>query len=81
MDWSIREGARVINMSFAGPRDPMMTRAIQVAASRRIAMVAAMGNEGPARRSPILPPTRTSSPSRPPTRRASSSRRPPAAAM
>jgi len=47
MDWSIREGARVINMSFAGPRDPMMTRAIQVAASRRIAMVAAMGNEGP----------------------------------
>lgn len=47
MDWSIREGARVINMSFAGPRDPMMTRAIQVAAERRIAMVAAMGNEGP----------------------------------
>lgn len=47
MDWSIREGARVINMSFAGPRDPMMTRAIQVAAARRIAMVAAMGNEGP----------------------------------
>ena len=47
MDWSIREGARVINMSFAGPRDPMMTRAIQVAAERRIAMIAAMGNEGP----------------------------------
>jgi hypothetical protein len=47
MDWSIREGARVINMSFAGPRDPLMTRAIQVAASQRIAMVAAMGNEGP----------------------------------
>lgn len=47
MDWSIREGARVINMSFAGPRDPMMTRAIQVAASRRIALIAAMGNEGP----------------------------------
>ncbi len=47
MDWSIREGARVINMSFAGPRDPMMTRAIQVAAGRRIALIAAMGNEGP----------------------------------
>jgi subtilisin family serine protease len=47
MDWSIRNGARVINMSFAGPRDPMMTRAIQVAAERRIAMIAAMGNEGP----------------------------------
>jgi hypothetical protein len=47
MDWSISAGARVINMSFAGPRDPMMTRAIQVAAGRRIAMVAAMGNEGP----------------------------------
>lgn len=47
MDWSTREGARVINMSFAGPRDPMMTRAIQVAAARRIALIAAMGNEGP----------------------------------
>ncbi|WP_439573451.1 S8 family peptidase [Phreatobacter sp.] len=47
MDWSIRQGARVINMSFAGPRDPMMTRAIQVAAGRRIALIAAMGNEGP----------------------------------
>jgi subtilisin family serine protease len=47
MDWSIREGARVINMSFAGPRDPMMTRAIQTASSQRIVMIAAMGNEGP----------------------------------
>jgi subtilisin family serine protease len=47
MDWSIRSGARVINMSFAGPRDPMIARAIQVAADRRIAMVAAMGNGGP----------------------------------
>lgn len=47
MDWAIRNNVRVINMSFAGPRDPMMTRAIQVAAERRIAMIAAMGNEGP----------------------------------
>ncbi|MGL4287980.1 MAG: S8 family peptidase [Phreatobacter sp.] len=47
IDWSAREGARVINMSFAGPRDPMMTRAIQVAAARRIALIGAMGNEGP----------------------------------
>jgi subtilisin family serine protease len=47
MDWSIREGARVINMSFAGPRDPMMTRAIQTASGQRIVMIAAMGNEGP----------------------------------
>ncbi|WP_296578932.1 S8 family serine peptidase [Phreatobacter sp.] len=47
MDWAIRNGARVINMSFAGPRDPMIARAIQVAADRRIAMIAAMGNGGP----------------------------------
>lgn len=47
MDWSVREGAKVINMSFAGPRDPMMTRAIAVAAERRIVLIAAMGNEGP----------------------------------
>lgn len=47
MDWAIRNGAKVINMSFAGPRDPMIARAIQVAADRRIAMIAAMGNGGP----------------------------------
>lgn len=47
MDWAIRSGAKVINMSFAGPRDPMIARAIQVAADRRIAMIAAMGNGGP----------------------------------
>ena len=47
MDWAIRNNVRIINMSFAGPRDPMMTRAIQVAAERRITMIAAMGNEGP----------------------------------
>lgn len=47
MDWAIRNGAKVINMSFAGPRDPMIARAIQVAADRRIALIAAMGNGGP----------------------------------
>lgn len=47
MDWAILNGAKVINMSFAGPRDPMIARAIQVAADRRIAMIAAMGNGGP----------------------------------
>ncbi len=46
MDWSVREGARVINMSFAGPRDPMMTRAMQNAAGKRVVLIAAMGNEG-----------------------------------
>jgi hypothetical protein len=62
MDWAIREGARVINMSFAGPRDPMIARAIQVAADRRIAMVAAMGNERSERpRRLSRPPTPTSS--------------------
>lgn len=51
LDWSVAQGARVINMSFAGPRDPIISRALAVAAERRIALVAAMGNEGP--RAPV----------------------------
>jgi subtilisin family serine protease len=27
IDWSVREGARIINMSFAGPKDPSLERA------------------------------------------------------
>jgi subtilisin family serine protease len=54
IDWAAGEGARVINMSFAGPRDPMMAQMIKAASTRGIVLVAAVGNAGP--KSPPLYP-------------------------
>ena len=47
MDWSVKEGARVINMSFAGPKDPSLERALKLAYDRGIVLIAAAGNAGP----------------------------------
>ncbi len=47
-------GAQVINMSFAGPQDPLIERGIAASASKGIVMVAASGNAGP--KSPPLYP-------------------------
>jgi hypothetical protein len=47
IDWATANNARVINMSFAGPRDPEMARSIAAAAKKGIVMVAAAGNAGP----------------------------------
>ena len=47
MDWSVKEGARIINMSFAGPKDPSLERAIKLAYDRGIVLIAAAGNAGP----------------------------------
>ena len=54
LDWASAKGARVINMSFAGPRDPSMERAIKVAHDKGIVLIAAAGNAGP--KSPPLYP-------------------------
>jgi subtilisin family serine protease len=54
IDWSVTQGARVINMSFAGPKDPALERALKAAYDRNIVLVAAVGNAGP--RSPPLYP-------------------------
>jgi hypothetical protein len=54
LDWSVRRGARIINMSFAGPRDPAVLRSLAVARARGIVLVAAAGNAGP--KSPPLYP-------------------------
>jgi len=54
LDRAVAQGARIINMSFAGPKDPMIERGIAAAASRDIVMVAAAGNAGP--KSPPLYP-------------------------
>ena len=47
IDWAAGEGARVINMSFAGPRDPMMAQMLKAASARGIVLIAAVGNAGP----------------------------------
>jgi subtilisin family serine protease len=38
---------RIINMSFAGPKDPSLERAIKVAYDKGIVLIAAAGNAGP----------------------------------
>jgi hypothetical protein len=44
---AIREGARVVNMSLAGPADSRLAQAVEEARARGIVIVAAAGNNGP----------------------------------
>ena len=46
IDWAVGQGARVINMSFAGPKDPSLQRALKLAYDKGIVLVAAAGNAG-----------------------------------
>ena len=54
IDWAIEKGARVINMSFAGPYDPMLQLALKKAHDKGIVLIAAAGNAGP-RSQPLYP--------------------------
>jgi subtilisin family serine protease len=54
IDWAIGHGARVINMSFAGPRDPEISASLAAAAKKGVILLAAAGNAGP--KSPPLYP-------------------------
>jgi hypothetical protein len=54
LEWAISKGARVINMSFAGPYDPMLQLAMKNAHDKGIVLIAAAGNLGP--KSPPLYP-------------------------
>jgi hypothetical protein len=54
IDYAIKRGARVINMSFAGPYDPMLQLAMKRARDKGVVLVAAAGNAGP--KSPPLYP-------------------------
>jgi hypothetical protein len=47
LDWAAQNNARVVNMSFAGPKDAMLLEAIEQAESRGLILVAAAGNGGP----------------------------------
>ena len=54
LEWASEKGVRVINMSFAGPRDPSLERALKAAHDKGIVLIAAAGNAGP--KSPPLYP-------------------------
>jgi subtilisin family serine protease len=54
LDYAAEHGAQIINMSFAGPKDTLIERAVAATAARGILMVAAAGNAGP--KSPPLYP-------------------------
>lgn len=54
VDWAIEKGARIINMSFAGPYDPMLQLALKKAHDKGIVLIAAAGNMGP-RAAPLYP--------------------------
>ncbi len=54
LDYAVSHQAQIINMSFAGPHDPLLERGLAAAAAKRIVLVAAAGNAGP--KSPPLYP-------------------------
>ena len=47
MQWSFDRGARIFNLSFAGPRDPALMKGLDALAAHDVIMVAAAGNAGP----------------------------------
>ena len=54
LDWADEKGARIINMSFAGPNDPAIHRALEAASKKGIVLIAAAGNAG-AKSPPLFP--------------------------
>ena len=46
LDWAVREKARIINMSFAGPPDAAVAEAIKAAREKGVILIAAAGNGG-----------------------------------
>jgi hypothetical protein len=54
LQWAVDQGAKVINMSFAGPKDPILQQAIKRLTDQGIILVAAAGNAGP-KSPPLFP--------------------------
>ena len=54
LDWAASKKARIVNMSFAGPADPMLSNMLSKAYARGIVLIAAVGNAG-ARSPPLFP--------------------------
>ncbi len=47
LQWAADNDARVVNMSFAGPADPMLARMLAATYDKGIVLIAAAGNAGP----------------------------------
>jgi subtilisin family serine protease len=47
LDWAAEKGARIVNMSFAGPADPRLRETLAKAAAKGMVLIAAAGNAGP----------------------------------
>ncbi len=47
LNYAVQQNAQIINMSFAGPADPLVQQALSVASARGIVLIAAAGNAGP----------------------------------
>ena len=54
LDWSYERQARIVNMSFAGPKDPALGRMIAAAHEKKMILIAAAGNAGAAS-APLYP--------------------------
>jgi subtilisin family serine protease len=54
IDWAVRERAKIVNMSFAGPPDPALRDIVAAAIGKGLTLVAAAGNAGP-QSSPLYP--------------------------
>ena len=54
LEWALANGARIINMSFAGPPDPFLAQHLKKASDKGAILIAAVGNAGP--KSPPLYP-------------------------
>lgn len=54
LDYAVTSNARIINMSFAGPRDAAMERGLAAAAAKGVVLIAAAGNAG-AKSPPLYP--------------------------
>lgn len=46
-DWAVSQDVRIVNMSFAGPKNALMSTACEAALRRGVVLVAAAGNNGP----------------------------------
>jgi len=54
IDWAYDAGAKVMNMSFTGPMDPLLERIVKAAADKGVIFIAAAGNNGP-KGAPLYP--------------------------
>jgi len=54
INWAFAAGAKVMNMSFTGPMDPLLERIVKQAAAKGVILIAAAGNNGP-KGAPVYP--------------------------